>query len=132
VRSYIVFTLFISALLSGILSFAIAYDKILVAGDNVGAIDWDDLKIETGAISYLQANPPKDSEIIGTTWAKVNEDGSRDKCFKENYKVYRTKCGTIKLTTIQGFNTLLYTSNNVKAAEFEKILTTGRRRLGGR
>jgi hypothetical protein len=30
---------------------------------------------------------PRDSKIIGKTWAKVNKNGTRDKRFKSNYQI---------------------------------------------
>ncbi|PKF73656.1 DUF4236 domain-containing protein [Chryseobacterium sp. PMSZPI] len=45
---------------------------------------------------------PKDSKIIGQTWAKVNKNGTRDKRFKNNYQIPVVRYGHLKLSTHTG------------------------------
>ena len=45
-----------------------------------------------------------DSTLIGETWAKVNKDGSRDKRFKDNYKIPIIKYGAIEFISSSGVN----------------------------
>ncbi|WP_068942877.1 DUF4236 domain-containing protein [Chryseobacterium timonianum] len=45
---------------------------------------------------------PRDSKIIGQTWAKVNKNGTRDKRFKSNYQIPIVRYGNIRLSTQTG------------------------------
>jgi hypothetical protein len=45
---------------------------------------------------------PRDSKVIGQTWAKVNKNGTPDKRFKNNYQIPVVRYGHIKLSTQTG------------------------------
>ena len=64
-------------------------DKLLVISPfNVGALNYDDVKIDIGKAHIPMAEKgPRDSQVIGQTWIKVNKDGTPDKRFKNNKKV---------------------------------------------
>lgn len=51
-------------------------------------IDFHDVKaVARGANSLEERGVPKDSKVIGQTWAKVNADGTRDRRFANNYQI---------------------------------------------
>jgi uncharacterized membrane protein YkvA (DUF1232 family) len=97
-------------------------DMILLGGSQFSAINWKDLKATVGEQRFQLDNLEKDSTLVSTSWNYVNKDGSRDKRYKNNFKVYWTQCGKIHLTTSSGFDMLLYTSNKNTAQEFAEIL----------
>ncbi|WP_160139690.1 DUF4236 domain-containing protein [Chryseobacterium sp. c4a] len=63
---------------------------------------------------------PKDSRIIGQTWAKVNKNGTRDKRFKSNYQIPVVRYGNIRLSTQTGLREEYEFSNYEFTEEFGK------------
>ena len=45
---------------------------------------------------------PSDSHVIGTTWAKANKDGSRDRRFANNYQIPVVQYGILTLKSASG------------------------------
>lgn len=64
-------------------------DKLLViSGRKVGALSYEDVKIDFGTISFVEhLAVPKDSKVTGKTWLKVNKNGTPDKRFKANRQI---------------------------------------------
>lgn len=56
---------------------------------------------------------PQDAMTAGTTWAKVNKDGSRDKRFAGNYELPIAMYGSLTLTSRTGLNEAYQFSNPV-------------------
>jgi len=51
-------------------------------------IDFHDVKGSSAILKFQEEEGvPKDSKVIGQTWAKANKDGSRDKRFVNNYQI---------------------------------------------
>ncbi|BAP31165.1 uncharacterized protein CHSO_2128 [Chryseobacterium sp. StRB126] len=63
---------------------------------------------------------PRDSKIIGQTWAKVNKNGTRDKRFKSNYQIPVVRYGNIRLSTQTGLREEYEFSNYELTEEFGK------------
>ncbi|AZA94034.1 DUF4236 domain-containing protein [Chryseobacterium nakagawai] len=63
---------------------------------------------------------PRDSKIIGQTWAKVNKNGTRDKRFKSNYQIPVVRYGNIRLSTQTGLREEYEFSNYELSEEFGK------------
>jgi len=63
---------------------------------------------------------PRDSEIVGETWAKVNKDGSRDLRFRDNYQLPILRYGRMVFTTSGGVLEEYQYSNAAAAAEFAR------------
>lgn len=61
---------------------------------------------------------PRDSKIIGQTWAKVNKNGTRDKRFKSNYQIPVVRYGNIRLSTQTGLREEYEFSNYELTEEF--------------
>ncbi len=45
---------------------------------------------------------PSDSQVVGTTWAKANKDGSRDRRFAQNYQIPIVRYGSLTLKSTSG------------------------------
>ena len=45
---------------------------------------------------------PTDTKVIGSTWAKANKDGSRDRRFADNHQIPIVRYGSLKLTSDTG------------------------------
>ena len=100
-------------------------EKLLIEKNmRFGALEWKDMKINLGAVTFVEDAAPSDAEIIGETWRYVNKNGTPDKRYKDNFKRYRCKYGVLTFTSEQGFNTVLYLSNKKKAEEFTSKLLT--------
>jgi hypothetical protein len=54
---------------------------------------------------------PSDSQVIDTTWAKVNKNGQPDKRFKDNYEIPIVQYGEIHLKSDTGLNEVYLLSN---------------------
>lgn len=61
---------------------------------------------------------PRDTKIIGQTWAKVNKNGTRDKRFKNNYQIPVVRYGNIRLSTQTGLREEYEFSNYEFTEEF--------------
>jgi hypothetical protein len=58
------------------------------AREAFSVIDFHDVKSTASAVNFQEEQGvPKDSKVIGQTWAKANKDGSRDKRFAGNYQI---------------------------------------------
>jgi len=66
---------------------------------------------------------PRDSKIIGTTWTKVNKNGSPDKRFKNNRQIPVVKYGEISLKTNTGLNEEYEFSNFEYTSAFGEAFT---------
>jgi hypothetical protein len=63
---------------------------------------------------------PYDALMIGSTWARANKDGTRDKRFRENYEIPLVRFGRINLKTPQGLNEAFLFSSIEKCENFAK------------
>jgi hypothetical protein len=93
-------------------------DRILILqGNTYGAVSYDSLSLDFTTRSFIESRSvPNDAEVIGTTWEKVNKDGSRDKRFNENRELPVLRYGYLRFHSESGLNASLQVSS-VKAAE---------------
>jgi len=101
-----------------------------------------ELGIASTATSFTETEvPPRDSRMIGTTWAQVNKNGSRDRRFAHNRELPIMRYGCLNLSSVGGMNQASMFSNAEASADFaravgelKRILASGRssRRLDGR
>lgn len=61
---------------------------------------------------------PRDSELYGETWRKVNKDGSPDRRFNNNYKVPVYRYGVFSFGSLTGMNEEYMVSDGNAAIEF--------------
>ena len=95
-------------------------DKLLIIkGNSVGAISYDNLKITGSEYRFIESDSvPSDTKIIGQTWAKVNKDGSPDKRFKGNRQLPICQYGLIKISTDTGMDIRICCSNYALSKSF--------------
>ena len=86
---------------------------------NLGIVHLKDLDFtfEKVEIPYTETIPP-DSQIVGSTWARANKDGSRDKRFRENYEIPIVCFGRMLLKNSQGLNEAFLFSSLEKSENF--------------
>jgi len=91
---------------------------------NFGLIDIRELDIHFSASRFIEDGKiPSDAKIIGTTWAKVNKDGSPDKRFSSNYEIPIVKYAAVELRSDSGLYESYSFSNYEKAeAFFEQLM----------
>jgi hypothetical protein len=91
---------------------------IMIDGlNNFALVDIRDLTIKGSISKFLEEETiPSDSEQIGTTWAKVNNDGSRDRRFVGNYQIPILQYGVISLKSSTGLEES-YMFSNWKAVQ---------------
>lgn len=69
---------------------------------------------------------PADSKMIGTTWAKANKDGSRDRRFADNHQIPIVRYGSLKLTSDTGLWEEFQFSNVDRMVNWVKALNSFR------
>jgi hypothetical protein len=67
---------------------------------------------------------PSDSVVVGSTWAKANKDGSRDKRFANNYEIPIAQYGAVALKSDSGLWEEFQFSNLQKLVNFAGSLNT--------
>ena len=86
---------------------------------NFGLIELDKLDLNFEPMNFLEMESiPKDSKVVGETWAKVNKDGSPDRRFKENYKIPIVRYGELTFKSNTGVFEVFLFSNEAFAEEF--------------
>ncbi len=116
---------------------------VLVAGglqDEFALIDMCEFEAVAEGISFTETETvPSDAKQVGTTWAKANKNGSRDKRFAHNRELPIMAYGGLHLTGPGGFNEKLMFSRVAACAELaaaiaelKRVLASGgaTRRLG--
>ena len=95
-------------------------DKILVLNKKkIGALSYEDITIKVSPTNFIESDKvPKDAEIVGSTWEKVNKNGTPDMRYKGNRELPICKYGEISITSTNGLNILLQISNYNKALSF--------------
>lgn len=84
-------------------------------------LDYEDVQLEYANSQFIEEEKlPSDSKQIGTTWAKVNKDGSRDRRFSNNYQIPIVLYGQLHWRNSKGFNEVYQFSNSDTADKFQK------------
>lgn len=87
--------------------------------ENFGLIELDELEITFQSTNFLETEKiPNDSKIVGETWAKVNNDGTRDKRFKDNYRIPIARYGELIFKSETGVFEVFLFSNETYSLEF--------------
>jgi Protein of unknown function (DUF4236) len=86
-------------------------------------LDICDLKVGFETSNFIESESiPEDSRIVSYTWERVNEDGSRDWRFSDNYQIPIARYGTIQFRSSTGLNEKYMFSNHDKTEAFSKAL----------
>lgn len=85
---------------------------------NFGLVELKDLEIIYSDSKFLEQEVvPSDAKIIGKTWAKVNNNGTPDKRFKDNYEIPIVKYGELKFISGTGvFEVFLFSNSEAGKA----------------
>ena len=84
-------------------------------------LDYKDIQLDYNHTQFIEEEKfPSDSKQIGTTWAKVNKDGSRDKRFSNNYQIPIALYGQLHWRSSKGFNEVYQFSNSDSTEKFQK------------
>jgi hypothetical protein len=97
------------------------YPGLMIAfdGDRFALVSLAELDVAFKAMPFQEGEAvPRDSERIGTTWAKVNKDGTPDRRFKDNYQIPVMRYGSLRLSTSSGVCEEFMFSNCDKAMKF--------------
>ena len=63
-----------------------AFALYFVSSDNFALLEYKDIELEFSFSMFIEEEAlPRDTTIVGQTWAKANKDGSPDKRFNGNY-----------------------------------------------
>ena len=66
-------------------------------------IQYQDIRGNATNIRFQEEeNVPSDSTVVGSTWAKANKDGSRDRRFANNYQIPMVQYGHLTLKSTSG------------------------------
>lgn len=84
-------------------------------------LDYKDIQLDYNHTQFIEEEKfPSDSKQIGTTWVKVNKDGSRDKRFSNNYQIPIALYGQLHWRSSKGFNEVYQFSNSDSTEKFQK------------
>lgn len=100
-----------------------AFIALVDSKDKFGLIDIRDLKFNFHGQKFLEEEKiPADSKVIGETWAKVNKNGTRDKRFKDNYRIPICLYGEFSFRSETGLNEAYSISSHEKAEKFARSM----------
>ena len=85
-------------------------------------VDLRDVRLGYEGIRFHEEDGvPPDAKVLGTTWAKTNKDGSRDRRFADNRAILTVGYGKITIQTTQGLNEAYMFSNASSASRFAEV-----------
>lgn len=100
-----------------------AFIALVDSKDKFGLIDIRDLKFNFYGQRFLEEGKiPSDSKVVDETWAKVNKNGTRDKRFKDNYRIPICLYGEFSLKSETGLNEAYSISSYEKAEKFARSM----------
>lgn len=100
-----------------------AFALYFVSSDNFALLEYKDIELEFSFSRFIEEETlPRDTAIIGQTWAKANKDGSPDKRFNGNYQIPIAQYGKISITSATGMNEEYMVSNAERAEAFSSAL----------
>jgi Protein of unknown function (DUF4236) len=92
---------------------------LIVAGNSVAALRYDELEIVCRPTSFIEdGRPPSDAQAVGESWRYVNRDGGPDRRFGNNRKLPICLYAEIDLKSGTGLNDRINCSRLNGAEEF--------------
>jgi hypothetical protein len=89
-----------------------------------GAVEYAALQIDLREIQFAETEAvPTDSQIVGRTWRYVNNSGTADRRFKENYEIPIAQYANLTLRSNTGLNMVFYGSSIPAAKKFHSGFT---------
>jgi len=96
-----------------------AFVAIIDSNKKFGLIAIEEVQFTFSTKQFLEeSSVPTDAKVIGTTWAKVNKNGSPDRRFRDNYEIPICLYGTMLLKSTTGLNEAYWLSDYTKAEQF--------------
>jgi hypothetical protein len=109
-------------------------------GSDFALIDITELGIDSIAANFTETEAaPSDAQVVGSTWAKANKNGSRDRRFAHNRELPIMRYGYLSLSSAGGMDEVFMFSNAEASVGFaraaddlKRVLASGRssRHLG--
>jgi hypothetical protein len=66
-------------------------------------LEYREVQAQSSALRFMESEAvPADAQVVGTTWAKTNRDGSPDRRFKGNHEIPITEYGKLMLSSAGG------------------------------
>lgn len=96
---------------------------LIVKKRKLGSIAMSDLNITVSETRFVENIAPKDAEIVDHTWQYVNNNGTPDKRFKNNWQRPVCRYGVLDFQAPGGFHTRLYLSKIQAAIQFNYIVS---------
>lgn len=99
-------------------------------GRDFALIDLREVEIDYSERHFQEEERvPRDTVIIGHTWAKTNKDGSPDRRFKDNYQIPVVRYGRLAIRSRTGINETYMFSDAAAALAFAEAFAAYRRAL---
>jgi hypothetical protein len=96
-----------------------AFVAVVNSNKSFALIDLKEIDIDYSTKEILERQGvPTDARVVGSTWDKVNKDGSPDRRFKDNYQIPICLYGKIEIKSTTGLNEAYFFSNLEKAERF--------------
>jgi hypothetical protein len=94
---------------------------VIISNKGFALLDYKDITLNYVESRFVEEERlPSDTKQIGTTWAKVNKDGSRDRRFNNNYQIPIVLYGQLHWESKKGFNEVYQFSNPTITQQFYK------------
>jgi Protein of unknown function (DUF4236) len=97
-----------------------AFLACFISENNFALLEYKDVNIDFSVSRFLEEDIPDDSNQIGSTWAKINKDGSPDRRFKGNYEIPILSYGKLVINSETGLSEEYILSNAESAENFVK------------
>jgi hypothetical protein len=89
-----------------------AFVLYFVGAESFALLEYKQTQLAFAATRFIETDPiPRDSKVVGSTWAKANKDGSPDKRFKGNFEIPIAEYGKLVITSETGMNEEYMLSN---------------------
>lgn len=86
-------------------------------------IDYLTINVDFGTTRFVEdERVPNDAKVVGSTWHKVNKDGSPDRRFAQNFEIPIVEYGFLRFTSPLGLYEEFLVSNAQLALEFGQAL----------
>ena len=96
-----------------------AFVIYFVSADSFALLEYKDMVLDFSLSRFIEEETlPRDTAIVGQTWAKTNKDGSPDKRFKDNYQIPIAQYGKISIMSSTGMNEEYMVSNAERGHAF--------------
>ena len=110
------------------------YPHFVALQERVGKIriiDIKDVSVWHESSRFIEEEGvPGDSRVVGQTWRYTNNDGSRDRRFRDNYRIPIARYGRLRFSTSTGLDEEYLISDPAAARTFSKGFQTHKKEAG--